>query len=267
LAPHKLLIVSTGAQGEPRSGLVRLAFGTHASLFLTEGDRVIFSSRFIPGNELSIAALQNALALRGIDVVAEPGHRVHVSGHAYAEDQKLVLRLTRPQSFIPVHGEARHLRAHRELAIACGVRPERALLALDGDVIELSEAGPRLVQQLTLGRCFVDRWGGGDVPEDVVRDRRLLAESGLVTVVIAIDRASGALLRDPEIFHKGLQPPDPQAFWREAKRAVMEALEAMPPMLRRDGPAVEEAAARAVRRHCKKTLERKPVVMPVLVGL
>ncbi len=128
--PRKdLLIIATGGQGEPRSGLVRIAFGTHPTLSLDEGDRVILSSSFIPGNELAIGALQNALARRGIDVLAEPLHPVHASGHAYAEDLRLVLRLTRPRGFVPIHGEARHLRRHRELALASGVAPERAIVA------------------------------------------------------------------------------------------------------------------------------------------
>ena len=115
---RELLVLSTGAQGEPRSGLVRLASGTHPYIALQEGDRVVFSSRFIPGNELAIAALQNSLARLGVDVISEPDHHVHVSGHAYSDDERLILRLVRPHSFIPVHGEARHLKAHREIAMS-----------------------------------------------------------------------------------------------------------------------------------------------------
>ena len=267
LPAREVVLVCTGAQGEPRSGLVRLAFGTHPTLHLDEGDRVILSSRFIPGNELAIAALQNALARRGIDVFAEPSHRVHVSGHACQDDQRLVLRLTRPRSFVPLHGEARHLRAHRELALSCGVEPARALVAYDGEVVELGDTGPRVVEKVELGRIFVDRWSGGDVPEELVRDRGLIAECGLVTVVILLDRATGRLLREPELLSRGLQIPEPEKFWPGALRRLIEELEKMPLEMRADIPAVEEAATRAVRRHFKKDFERRPVVLPVLVSL
>ncbi|MHB8417855.1 MAG: ribonuclease J [Myxococcales bacterium] len=266
LAPRRLLVLATGAQGEPRSGLARLASGTHPRLHLEPGDRVIFSSRVIPGHEVAVAALQNAFARLGVDSFGEPIHAVHVSGHAYSGDEREVIARTRPRSFVPIHGEARHLRAHREIAIAAGVPAERCLVAYDGEVIELGEV-PRVVKRVDLGKVFIDRWGGGDVPEGLLRDRRTLAESGLVVAFLVIDGVTGVLERPPELFSRGVAVPDPDRFWKEARRAVQDELDALAPELRADAAAVEDAATRALRRHCKKQLERRPLVMPVVLSL
>jgi ribonuclease J len=266
LEPRRLLILSTGAQGEPRSGLVRLASGIHPRLHLEAGDRVVFSSRVIPGNEVSVAALQNAFARLGVDSLAEPVHAVHVSGHGYSGDEREVLLRARPRAFIPIHGEARHLRAHREIAIAAGVPADRCLVAYDGDVVELGDP-PRVANHVDVGKVFLDRWGGGDVPEGLLRDRRTLAENGLVVAVVVIDGASGALSRPPDLLSRGVAAPDPERFWQEARRVVEAEIEALAPELRADPPAVEDAAARALRRHCKKQLERRPLVMPVVLSL
>ncbi len=266
LEPAQLLILSTGAQGEPRSGLMRLASKTHARLHLDPGDRVIFSSRIIPGNEVAVAALQNGLARLGVDSICEPVHAVHVSGHGYAGDEREVLLRTRPRSFIPIHGEPRHLRAHCEIAVAAGVAPERCLVAYDGEVIELGDT-PRVVSRVDLGKVFLDRWGGGDVPEGLLRDRRTLAESGLIVALLVIDGASGELSRPPDLLSRGVAAPEPERFWSNARRAVEGELAALAPELRANPPAVEDAAVRALRRHCKKQLERRPLVMPIVLTL
>ncbi len=262
---RELLVLSTGAQGEPRSGLVRLATGTHPTLHLEAGDRVVFSSRQIPGNELAIAALQNSLARLGVDVVAEPDHHVHVSGHAYADDQRLILRLVRPHSFIPIHGEARHLKAHREIAMSCGVPGERCLVAYNGDVVELTHAGPRRVEQLEFQRAFLNRATGVGLPEQLMKERQLLAESGLIAIVLVLDAVTGELRQPPALLSRGVLPPDPDAFWKDTQRRVTEELAEMPHALWADFSALEEVAARAVRRYCKKVMERRPLVLPVVV--
>jgi ribonuclease J len=259
------LVLSTGAQGEPRSGLVRLASGTHPHLALEPGDRVVFSSRQIPGNELAIAALQNSLARLGVDVLSEPDHHVHVSGHAYSDDQRLILRLVRPHSFIPIHGEARHLKAHREIAISCGMAPERCLLAYNGDLIELTDGGPRAAGRVELQRTYLDRASGDGLPERLVRERQLLAESGLIAVVLVLEATTGELQRPPALVSRGVLPPDPDHFWKEAQRRVTEELAEMPHALWADFAAIEDVASRAVRRYCKKVMERRPLVIVVTV--
>jgi ribonuclease J len=265
IPPRELLVLSTGAQGEPRSGLVRLATGTHPHLHLEAGDRVVFSSRQIPGNELAIGALQNALVRLGVDVISEPEHHVHVSGHAYSDDQRQILRLLRPHSFIPIHGEARHLKAHREIAMSCGVPSERCLLAYNGDVVELTDDGPRRVDQLELHRAFLNRATGVGLPEQLMKERQLLAESGLIVVALVLDATTGELRQPPELLSKGVLPPDPDTFWKEAQRRVTEELAEMPQALWTDFSAIEDVAARAVRRHCKKVMEHRPMVLPVAV--
>ncbi len=265
LPARQLLVLSTGAQGEPRSGLVRLATGTHPHISLEAGDRVVFSSRFIPGNELAIGALQNSLARLGVDVLSEPEHHVHVSGHAYSDDQRLILRLVRPHSFIPIHGEARHLKAHREIALSCGLAPQRCLLAFNGDLVELTDRGPRAAGRVELQRIYLDRASGDELPEPLVRERQLLAESGLIAVVLVLDAGTGELQRPPELVSRGVLPPDPEHFWREAQRRVTEELAEMPQALWVDFPAIEDVAARAVRRYCKKVMERRPMVLPFVV--
>ena len=262
---RELLVLSTGAQGEPRSGLVRLASGDHPYIALEAGDRVVFSSRVIPGNELAIGALQNALAQLGVDVISEPDHHVHVSGHAYSDDQRLILRQVRPHSFIPIHGEARHLKAHRELALSCGLAKDRCLLAFNGDVVELTDAGPRLAGRVELQRVYLDRASGDGLPEPLLRERQLLAESGLIAVILLLDSETGELQRPPELISRGVLPPDPGHFWKEAQRRVTEELAEMPHALWTDFPAIEDVAARAVRRYCKKVMERRPLVLVAAV--
>jgi ribonuclease J len=267
VSARELLVLSTGAQGEPRSGLVRLASGDHPYIALEAGDRVVFSSRYIPGNELAIGALQNALVRLGVDVIAEPEHHVHVSGHAYSDDERQILQLVRPHSFIPIHGEARHLKAHREIALSCGLAKDRCLLAFNGDVVELTDAGPRLAGRIELHRIYLDRATRDELPEPLVRERQLLAESGLIAIVLVLDSATGELQRPPELISRGVLPPDPEHFWKEARRRVTEELAEMPHALWMDFSAIEDVAARAVRRYCRKVMARRPMVLPFVVKI
>ncbi len=267
LERRQVCILSTGAQGEPRSGLMRLAHETHGSLHLDPGDRVVFSASLIPGNELAVHSLVNQLARLHIDVFQEPDHRVHVSGHAYRNDQRLLLRLAQPKTFIAVHGEASHLAHHRKLAIECGVAPDRCLEVYDGDWVELTGDSARIADHEELHSSFLDRWGGTDVPEEVVRDRRSLANAGLITAIVQLDRASGALVREIEIVTRGFAVSDSSHFHAEALRELTDELNAMPAALKLDLPAVEEAVVRVVRKVAKRTLEKRPVVLPVILRL
>ncbi len=267
LAPGKVCIVSTGAQGEPRSGLMRLAHGTHGSLHLDPGDRVVFSASLIPGNEVAVHSLVNQLARLHVDVFQEPDHAVHVSGHAYRNDQRLLLRLAQPRAFIAIHGEASHMAHHRKLAIECGIAPEQCLEVYDGDWVELTPDGARVTAHEQLQSSFLDRWGGTDVPEEVVRDRRSLANAGLITAIIQLDRATGALVRDVEIVTRGFAVGDSTSFQAEAQRELNAELETMPAALKLDVPAVEEMIVRVLRRVAKRTLEKRPVVLPVVLRL
>jgi len=268
LRHHEVTVLSTGAQGEPRSALVRMALGDpNAPMPIDEGDLVVLSSRFIPGNEVAIGHMINRLAMRGAEVVYEGAEDIHASGHAYREEQRLMLRLTNPRHFVPIHGEYRHLVRHVKTAHEVGIADSACHLITDGEVLQF-EGGRAFVNgKVPSGRVYVDRRGGPDVPELVLRERALIAETGLVTAVVVLDRASGALVRGPEITARGTAVPDEEALLADVRREVQDALAALTPALRADPGSVQEEVRRAVRRAYKRRTERKPVVLPLVIEL
>jgi len=268
LRHHEVTVLSTGAQGEPRSALVRMALGDpNAPMPIDEGDLVVLSSRFIPGNEVAIGHMINRLAMRGAEVIYEGAEDIHASGHAYREEQRLMLRLTNPRHFVPIHGEYRHLIRHVRTAHEVGIPDSACHLITDGEVLQF-EAGRAFVNgSVPSGRVYVDRRGGPDVPELVLRERALIAETGLVTAVVVIDRASGAVVRGPEITARGTAVPDEEALLGDVRREVHDALGALTPALRVDPGTVQEEVRRAVRRAYKRRTERKPVVLPLVIEL
>jgi ribonuclease J len=266
LRHEQVTVLSTGAQGEPRSALTRMAAGDpNAPMPIDEGDLVVISSRFIPGNEVAIAHMINLLSRRGAEVLYESVEDIHASGHACREEQKLMLRLVQPRHFVPVHGEYRHLVHHARTAQQVGL-PERSThLITDGDVLQF-EGGRAFVNgSVPAGRVYVDRPGGPDVPELTLRERTLMAETGLVTAVVVVDRATGAVLRGPELTARGIAAGD--AVFDDARREVLESLEALGGPLRTDTATVQEEVRRAVRRAFRKASDRKPVVLPVVIEL
>ena len=265
LKPRELCILSTGAQGEPRSGLSRLARGEHGSLFLEAGDQVVFSASLIPGNELTVHAVVNQFARQHIECFQESDRLVHVSGHGYREDQRLLLRLLKPKAFIAVHGEPRHLAHHRVLALECGVPADRVLEVYDGDWVEVSDNGARITGHEEVELSYLDRnAGGSDVDPDVIRDRRILADSGLVTAIVQLDRTTGALITT-QIIARGFSAADQRRYTPVALDALTLDLEAMPTALKQDGPAVEELVTKTLRRIAKRELQRRPIVLPIVL--
>jgi ribonuclease J len=269
---NKLVLISTGSQGEPNSSLVRIASGDHKEVVIQSGDMVIFSSKFIPGNEKTIWALINMLFRDGAEVIHEKNvPEIHVSGHAPQEDLKLMLALTKPQFFVPIHGEPRHLHRHRRLAIKMGVEEEKALVAENGDLVALDGSSIQVVDQVTKGRVFVDGKGVGDVGDIVLRDRKHLSEDGLIVVVLVVEKASGKVLQRPELLTRGVVYEDEsQELLEEAKEAVELALELGPKAMdfREDEAAgVRELSQRALRRFFKKRLGRRPIVIPLVMEM
>ena len=264
LPPRELCVLTTGTQGEPRSALARLARGEHPDLALGPGDLVVLSSRFIPGNEVAIGQVVNELTRRGAEVAYEGLQPLHVSGHAQESEQRRLIALARPERFMPIHGEYRHLARHAAHAAKESV-PHRHLL-VDGEVLELTDGGARVLPDpLPAGRVYVDRDPGGEIGELVVRDRRLLAESGLCIVVVAVDRASGVVVRGPEFFARGVAGFDGS---EETLRAeALRALEELSPPAREDQGEVQEALRLAVRRWFRREGGRKPSVLPVVLEL
>jgi ribonuclease J len=267
LPPRELCVLTTGTQGEPRSALARLARGEHPDLRLAPGDLVVLSSRYIPGNEIAIGQVVNELSRQGALVAYENLAPLHVSGHAQEAEQRRIIQLARPERFVPIHGEFRHLARHAAHAESEGVSHRHVLV--DGEVLELSDAGARVLPEpLPIGRVYTDRDAGAEVADLVVRDRRLLAEAGLCIVVVAVDRASGAVVRGPEIFGRGVAGLEPGAGAEDALRAeALRALEELSPQTRLDQAEVQEALRQAVRRWFRREGARRPSVLPVVLEL
>jgi ribonuclease J len=268
LAKHEVCMVTTGSQGEPMSALTRIAMDDHKQIKLEEGDTVILSSRFIPGNEKTISDLINHLYRRGAEVIHEKVSEVHVSGHASQEELKLIHNLVRPRYFIPVHGEYRHLVKHSQLAQKLGVPRERCLLAVNGDVIAFSDGEGCIVDHVETGRVFVDGKGVGDVGNMVLKDRKHLSEDGMVVVIIGINQGTGEIIYGPDIVSRGFVFEDEsQQFLDEAKKIVVDALALVNTEVRADWSEVKQEVRAVLRRFFKKTIERRPVILPLILEM
>jgi ribonuclease J len=266
LPPREICVLTTGTQGEPRSALARLARGEHPDLAVAPGDLVVLSSRFIPGNEVAIGEVVNALCRRGAEVAYEGLRPLHVSGHAQEVEQRRLISLARPELFVPIHGEFRHLARHAAHAAAEGVRARHVVT--DGQVVEIFDAGARVLEErVAVGRVYADRDAllDAEVGGLVVRDRRLLAEAGLLIAVLAVEKTSGAVVRGPEIFARGVTGFDgaEEAIRGEALRALAE----MTPQARADVTEVQETLRAAVRRWFRREVGKKPTVLPVVLEL
>jgi ribonuclease J len=202
-AKSKICILVTGAQGEPTAVLGRLATGRHRQLDVMEGDTIVLSAHTIPGNEESVSRTINRLFQRGAEVVYDPIATVHVSGHAKQEEMKLLMSLTNPKYFMPVHGELKQLKAHANLAVQMGIPRERIAIVENGFVIEFDKQGMHIGDRVPGGYLFVDGSGVGDIGKTVIKDREILARDGFIMVIATVDRKSGELVEDPEIISRG----------------------------------------------------------------
>ncbi len=263
LPPRELAILATGSQGEPRAALGRLARGEHPDLRVHAGDTVVLSSRQIPGNELSVGRLVNELCARGA-LVRWDGHPpLHATGHAQEAEQRRLLQLTRPERFMPIHGEYRQLARHAAHAAAEGVAPERCHLLTDGQVLELDDAGARVLPaRVPSGRVAIQRDEGGtvEVPDAVVAERRRLAESGLCVVVVQVDAATGAVRAGPELHARGVAGLE----GREVELRA-EVLAALGEVAGGGLEARREAVRLSARRWFRRATGRRPVVEAVVL--
>jgi ribonuclease J len=265
LAPHRLVIVAAGSQGEPMSALSRIALDDHRDVSIEAGDLVVLSARAIPGNEKPISRLINHIYRRGADVVFGGRPPLHVSGHASQEELKIMLTLTRPRYFIPIHGELRQLYNHARLAERTGMPRERILLAETGDVIELEEKSGRIAGKVGVGRVFIDGTYE-EVDQIVVRDRRHISEGGIVLAVVAIDKQSGAMDGDPEIVSRGFVFEGARGdLLREAGRVVRRTVEASTPEERADRGVIKALIQRDLKRYFRKSLDRRPMIIPAII--
>lgn len=264
LPPSQVLILTTGSQAEPRSGLLQMLDGTR-ELRIQRGDLVVLSSRAIPGNERAISAVIDQILDRGARVI-HPGIEpsVHVSGHASRDQQRKVLELVRPRHFVPIHGESRHLYAHAQLARDAGVTAVH--LARDGDLLELAQDGGGIVGHVPYGRLYRDRLGGGEVLPEALREREKLSVTGVIVVGVVIDSGSRQIVSGPHLSSMGLAEPEVGLLPRAAEECRA-ALMALSTELRGDDALVREELIRAVRRTFRPHTVKRPTVMPTVLKL
>ena len=263
--PHKICVISTGSQGEPMSALALLAAGNNRWLKITEQDTVVLSSHAIPGNEFNVNRVIDGLLRLGAEVVHTGVADVHATGHAQAEELKTLLAITRPEWFIPIHGEYRHLQAHAKLARIMGVRQDHVLDCSDGDVVTVSDDGLAVTGRVPAGLLYVDGIVG-DVGQGVLRDRRVLADEGVVVVVVAVDISSGKVITGPEIITRGwVYAPEADELLDEGEARVADAVEAAFAAGTRDVELLEKEVRRTVGRFVSERTRRRPMIVPVVM--
>jgi ribonuclease J len=263
---NRVCVITTGSQGEPMSALYRMAFGAHRQIEVGTGDRVILSASSIPGNELTITKVVNELLRRNCEVIYERLADIHVSGHACQEELKLMLALTKPEYFMPVHGDYKMLKIHSLLAKACGVDAQKCFIPELGRILEISSAGARLSNTIPAGRVYVDGSGIGEVGAAVLRDRKLLAEDGLITVAIALTEELTEIIAGPEIVARGFTfDKDTEDFTSELRRAASETMDAMLDEGVSDTLSVKTRLRSELGDYIYKKTRRKPVILPVLL--
>ena len=265
-----ILCLTTGSQGEPQAALSRIAIDDHRFVKVTDDDTVVISARAIPGNEKAIGRVINHLARRGADVIHEGIKHVHVSGHASEEELKLMLSLVRPRYFVPVHGEYRQLSQHARVArrVFAGRDPQpEILLVEDGDVLQFDEQGARIAGKAPVGRVLIDDTRTGEVGDEVLRDRRHLAEEGLVVPVVAINKQTGTLEGVPDIIARGFVMEDSDALLADGARLLTEVVEQASVEERTDQGLIKEKLRVELRRFFRKRSGRRPFVLPVIMEI
>ena len=262
----EIIIITTGSQGEPMSALARMASGIHKQIKIKTGDTVILSSKFIPGNEKAIGKIINSLYRKGADVIYEKISDIHVSGHAFREELKLMINLTKPEYFIPVHGEFRHLILHARLARDVGIAENKILLAENGQVIEFNKAGGRLNGSVPTGRVLIDGKGVGDVGRSVLRERRVLSEEGLVVVAMAFDEETGIITYGPEIVSRGFVfKTESGHLLEDAQCVILEVVEEVAPEVHNRVDKIRSKIQTALRQYFFFTIGRRPVILSFIM--
>ena len=264
----QMVIITTGSQGEPMSALTRMAFSDHRKVSICPNDCVIISANPIPGNEKTVSKVVNELMKLGAEVVYEKMYDVHVSGHACQEEQKLMLGIIKPKYFIPVHGEQKHLRKHAGLALSMGMDPKNILIADNGVEVSLSEKEFRVSGNVPSGRVFVDGYGVGDVGSIVLRDRKHLAQDGLIIVVATIDSKTGELLSGPDVVSRGF------VYVRESEELIEDACKVAQRILEdcaahnvHDWSSIKLKLRDEVSHLMYERTKRSPMILPILMDV
>jgi ribonuclease J len=265
LPGDKLVLISTGSQGEPLSALSRMARGDHRQIEIRADDLVVLASSLIPGNENSVFTVVNGLARLGATVITQQNAKVHVSGHASAGELLYLYNAVRPTNAMPVHGEWRHLRANAALAVATGVPPERVMLAEDGVVVDLVDGIATIVGQVPVGHVYVDGLSVGDVGESTLSDRLILGEGGFIAITVAVDEATGRAVSTPELSGRGFSD-DPAAL-KEAAKLVEAELVRLHGEGVTDTHRIAQAVRRIVGRWVAEKYRRRPMIVPTVIGV
>lgn len=267
--PEEITVITTGSQGEPMSALFRMAAGEHSQITLGGNDLVVLSSSPIPGNEKLISRIVNELVNHGVSVLRDSAFEVHVSGHAYRDELKLLTSLIKPKFFMPIHGEYRHLAANKDLAEEVGIQSNRVIISDVGKVVELDRKSAKLNGTVASGKVLVDGYGVGDVGNIVLNDRRHLSQDGIIVVVASIDRVSGMLMSGPEIVSRGF------VYVREAEELMDEAREVAAESICRYLDRARRLDRIELKNHLKDDLtkylysktKRKPMIMPIIMDV
>ena len=268
LPKNKIVIVSTGSQGENMSALYRMAFSTHKQVDIVAGDRIIISASAIPGNEKAVSKIINELYRKGADVIYEKSEGLHVSGHACQEELKIIHGLCKPKFFIPVHGEQRHLQLHARLAKAMGMNPKNICIGEIGTVFELTGKTCKQQTSVPAGMVMVDGSGVGDVGSVVLRDRKHLAEDGMIVVCVNLSAEDGTVLTGPDIITRGfIYVKESEDLMTELESVVLEALERCRRKRIRDWNAMKTAIKNDLSGYLYKTTRRNPMILPVIMEL
>jgi ribonuclease J len=263
---NEILIVTTGSQGEPMAALSRMASGNHRHIKIKKEDTVILSSKFIPGNEKAITGIINSLYRRGADVVYEKISDIHVSGHAFREELKLMINLTRPQYFIPIHGEYRHLTLHSRLAREVGLPAEKIQVVENGQIICVDEKGVRTYGDVEIGRVLVDGKGVGDVGRSVLKERQVLSEEGLVVVNMAFDEETGIIIYGPKLASRGFVfETETGHLLEDAKCVILEIVDEIGPDTTHRVEKIRAKVQSALRKYFSFTIKRRPVILPFIL--
>ena len=268
LPKEKTVIITTGSQGETMSALHKMAFGEHRHVEITAGDKIIISASAIPGNENSISRVIDELFRKGASVVYERGYQLHASGHACREELKLMLALIKPKFFIPVHGEYRHMKLHAELAKTMGVAPKNVVITDLGKVVEMSGRSIKLTGTVPSGKIFVDGTGVGDVGSVVLRDRKHLAQDGMVVAVVSLSSEDGSLVSGPDIITRGfVYVKENEEIINDLKLLVSEVVWDYADRRTRDWSAIKSTIKGRVSDYLYKKTRRSPMVLPVIMDI
>ena len=268
LPKNKVVIVSTGSQGENMSALYRMAFSTHKQVDIVAGDRIIISASAIPGNEKAVSRIINELYRKGADVVYEKSEGLHVSGHACQEELKIVHGLVKPKFFLPVHGEQRMLQIHSKLAQAMGMQPRNIHIGEIGTVFELTGKTCKVNATVPAGKVFVDGTGVGDVGAVVLRDRKHLAQDGMIVVCVNLSSQDGSIISGPDIITRGfIYVKESEDLIEELRNVALEAIERCQRRRSRDWAAIKSAIKNDLSGYLFKTTKRNPMILPVITEL